>query len=131
MSRSSASGSAPASDASSAAARGRSSRSPRRSVAATRIAMGVTRSAIAATRSASSLITSRYVRNTGGAHLAGDIRPPPANSLVRDHRDDDAGRMVDTVAVLSDIHGVLPALDAVLAEPDVRDADAIVLTGDM
>jgi predicted phosphodiesterase len=39
--------------------------------------------------------------------------------------------MPDTVAVLSDIHGVLPALDAVLAEPDVRDADVIVLTGDM
>jgi predicted phosphodiesterase len=37
----------------------------------------------------------------------------------------------DTVAVLSDIHGVLPALDAVLAEPDVRAADVIVLTGDM
>lgn len=35
------------------------------------------------------------------------------------------------VAVLSDIHGVLPALDAVLAEPDVRDADRIVLTGDI
>ena len=39
--------------------------------------------------------------------------------------------MPDTVAVLSDIHGVLPALEAVLAEPDVRDADVIVLTGDM
>jgi predicted phosphodiesterase len=39
--------------------------------------------------------------------------------------------MADTVAVLSDIHGVLPALDAVLAEPDVCDADLIVLTGDM
>lgn len=39
--------------------------------------------------------------------------------------------MVDTVAVLSDIHGVLPALEAVLAEPDVRDADAVVLTGDI
>jgi predicted phosphodiesterase len=35
-----------------------------------------------------------------------------------------------TVAVLSDIHGVLPALEAVLAEPDVRDADLVVLTGD-
>src|SRR6266508_5803388 len=34
------------------------------------------------------------------------------------------------VAVLSDIHGVLPALEAVLAEPDVRSADLIVLTGD-
>ncbi|MEP6598604.1 MAG: metallophosphoesterase family protein [Actinomycetota bacterium] len=36
-----------------------------------------------------------------------------------------------TVAVLSDVHGVLPALDAVLAEPAVRDADLIVVTGDL
>jgi predicted phosphodiesterase len=35
------------------------------------------------------------------------------------------------VAVLSDIHAVLPALEAVLAEPDVRSADLIVLTGDI
>jgi predicted phosphodiesterase len=35
------------------------------------------------------------------------------------------------VAVLSDIHAVLPALEAVLAEPDVRAADQIVLTGDI
>ncbi|HEU4947249.1 MAG TPA: metallophosphoesterase family protein [Kribbella sp.] len=35
------------------------------------------------------------------------------------------------VAVLSDIHGVLPALEAVLAEPDVQGADRIVLTGDI
>lgn len=35
------------------------------------------------------------------------------------------------VAVLSDIHGVLPALEAVLAEPDVVTADRIVLLGDM
>ncbi|GAA2387378.1 metallophosphoesterase family protein [Nonomuraea africana] len=35
------------------------------------------------------------------------------------------------IAVLSDIHGVLPALEAVLAEPDVTAADLIVLTGDM
>jgi len=34
------------------------------------------------------------------------------------------------VAVLSDIHGVLPVLDAVLAEPDVVAADRIVVTGD-
>jgi predicted phosphodiesterase len=39
--------------------------------------------------------------------------------------------MVASVAVLSDIHGVLPALDAVLAEPAVRDAERIVLTGDV
>ncbi|MEV0621045.1 metallophosphoesterase family protein [Nonomuraea sp. NPDC050404] len=35
------------------------------------------------------------------------------------------------VAVLSDIHGVLPALEAVLAEPEVAGADLIVPTGDM
>lgn len=40
-------------------------------------------------------------------------------------------RMVATVAVLSDIHGVLPALEAVLAEPDVAAADRIMLTGDI
>jgi predicted phosphodiesterase len=34
------------------------------------------------------------------------------------------------IAVLSDIHGVLPALEAVLAEPAVQAADRIVLTGD-
>ena len=28
--------------------------------------------------------------------------------------------MLTSVAVLSDVHGVLPALDAVLAEPEVR-----------
>jgi len=39
--------------------------------------------------------------------------------------------MVASVAVLSDIHGVLPALDAVLAEPDVASAARIVLTGDI
>ncbi|MEK8109046.1 metallophosphoesterase family protein [Micromonospora sp. M12] len=33
--------------------------------------------------------------------------------------------------MLSDIHGVLPALEAVLAEPDVAAADLIVLTGDI
>ncbi|MFJ7216758.1 metallophosphoesterase family protein [Amycolatopsis sp. NPDC098790] len=36
-----------------------------------------------------------------------------------------------TVAVLADIHGVLPALDAVLAEPDVVAAEKIVLLGDL
>lgn len=38
--------------------------------------------------------------------------------------------MVDTVAVLSDIHGMLPALEAVLAEPVIDHADLIVVTGD-
>ncbi|MER7439246.1 metallophosphoesterase family protein [Micromonospora avicenniae] len=39
--------------------------------------------------------------------------------------------MLTNVAVLSDIHGVLPALEAVLTEPDVAAADLIVLTGDI
>jgi predicted phosphodiesterase len=38
--------------------------------------------------------------------------------------------VVETVAVLSDVHGVLPVLEAVLAEPDVRAADLVVVTGD-
>lgn len=38
--------------------------------------------------------------------------------------------MIRSVAVLSDIHGVLPVLEAVLAEPEVADADLIVVTGD-
>jgi predicted phosphodiesterase len=37
----------------------------------------------------------------------------------------------DRIAVLSDIHGVLPALESVLAEPEVAGADRIVLTGDL
>ena len=36
-----------------------------------------------------------------------------------------------TVAVISDIHGVLPALEAVLDEPAVRRADVIVALGDI
>lgn len=39
--------------------------------------------------------------------------------------------MPASVAVLSDIHGVLPALDAVLGEPEVIAADALVVTGDI
>jgi putative phosphoesterase len=38
--------------------------------------------------------------------------------------------MVSSVAVLSDIHGVLPALEAVLAEPAVATAERVVVTGD-
>jgi predicted phosphodiesterase len=34
-------------------------------------------------------------------------------------------------AVLADIHGNLPALSAVLGEPDVAGADAVVLLGDI
>ncbi len=35
------------------------------------------------------------------------------------------------VAILADIHGHAPALDAVLAEPDVASADLIVINGDL
>ncbi len=38
--------------------------------------------------------------------------------------------MVVSVAVLSDVHGVLPVLEAVLGEPQVQDADLVVVTGD-
>ena len=38
--------------------------------------------------------------------------------------------MIRSVAVLSDIHGVLPVLEAVLSEPAVAAADLIVVTGD-
>jgi hypothetical protein len=38
---------------------------------------------------------------------------------------------MESAAVLSDIHGVLPALDAVLAQPAVRGTDRIVPTGDI
>ncbi|MBM6403739.1 metallophosphoesterase family protein [Phycicoccus sp. CSK15P-2] len=36
-----------------------------------------------------------------------------------------------TVALLSDTHGVLPVLEAVLTEPEVRAADLVVVTGDL
>ena len=39
--------------------------------------------------------------------------------------------MVSRVAVLSDVHGVLPVLEAVLAEPAVAAAELIVVTGDL
>jgi predicted phosphodiesterase len=39
--------------------------------------------------------------------------------------------MVTSVAVLSDIHAVMPALEAVLAEPALQAAERIVLTGDI
>ncbi|MFF4768693.1 MULTISPECIES: metallophosphoesterase family protein [unclassified Streptomyces] len=38
---------------------------------------------------------------------------------------------VRSAAVLSDLHGVLPVLEAVLAEPDVREAELLVFTGDL
>ncbi len=56
----------------------------------------------------------------GAAHLAGVRR------RLRPARE----QVLSTVAVLSDVHGVLPVLDAVLAEPQVAAADLVVVTGD-
>lgn len=39
--------------------------------------------------------------------------------------------MVERIAVLSDTHGVLPCLNAVLGERDVESADMVVVTGDI
>jgi predicted phosphodiesterase len=39
--------------------------------------------------------------------------------------------MAAMVAVLSDVHGVLPVLEGVLAEPDVAAADLVVVCGDL
>jgi predicted phosphodiesterase len=50
--------------------------------------------------------------------------------LPRDRHVATEGKHV-TVAVISDIHGVLPALDAVLDEPAVRRADVILALGDI
>jgi predicted phosphodiesterase len=38
--------------------------------------------------------------------------------------------MPSSVAVLSDIHGMLPALDRVLEEPAIGRAELLVVTGD-
>lgn len=38
--------------------------------------------------------------------------------------------MLESVAVIADVHGVLPVLEAVMAEPDLRAADRIVVCGD-
>jgi predicted phosphodiesterase len=64
----------------------------------------------------------------GGSHSA--LRPWRTRWSGDETQDDD-GAVIDRVAVLSDVHGVLPALTAVLAEPDVRAAELIVLTGDI
>ena len=39
--------------------------------------------------------------------------------------------MTRSIAVLSDTHGVLPTLEAVLAETDVQAAEVVVVTGDL
>jgi putative phosphoesterase len=37
---------------------------------------------------------------------------------------------MESIAVISDVHGVLPVLEAVLSQPEVRQADRIVVCGD-
>src|SRR5918999_505280 len=57
---------------------------------------------------------------------AGDFRPTPSEFADAGSR----GERVKQVAVLSDVHGNLPALEAVLAEPDVAGADLVISAGD-
>jgi putative phosphoesterase len=57
-----------------------------------------------------------------------DAPTDPTADAVRNHV---LRPVIDRVAVLSDVHGVLPALTAVLAEPDVQAAELVVLTGDI
>jgi putative phosphoesterase len=64
-------------------------------------------------------------------HDTDAVTNPSAGAGAAAVRDRTAGAVIDRVAVLSDVHGVLPALTAVLAEPDVRTAELIVLTGDI
>jgi predicted phosphodiesterase len=56
--------------------------------------------------------------------------PDPESALESETGPDPVGTP-DRVAVLADIHGNLPALNAVLAEPDVLTADLVVLLGDI
>jgi len=57
--------------------------------------------------------------------VAGQRQPPGVENGSM------AYRRAALVAVLADVHGNLPALSAVLAEPDVAAADAVVLLGDI
>jgi putative phosphoesterase len=61
--------------------------------------------------------------------LRAESRAPGPPAWERDGMGGHRGEL-GTVAVLSDVHGVLPVLEAVLDEPDVRAADAVVVTGD-
>jgi predicted phosphodiesterase len=54
-----------------------------------------------------------------------------ANRLVFGRAAREGDGVIDRVAVLADVHCVLPALLAVLAEEEVRGADRIVLAGDV
>ena len=56
---------------------------------------------------------------------------PGAAPATRVENGSMAYRRAALVAVLADVHGNLPALSAVLAEPDVAASDAVVLLGDI
>ena len=64
------------------------------------------------------------------AHEPSTMLLPGADRIVRGAALCNSRDMPFTVAVLSDIHGMLVALDRVLAEPAVAAADLIVVTGD-
>ena len=63
----------------------------------------------------------------------GRVRPAlkPATATSPGADNNGMARPAAVVAVLADIHGNLPALNAVLGEPGVAAADAVVLLGDI
>lgn len=62
------------------------------------------------------------LRDNAGSAGSRTIAPPGGSHSI-------VVTILKRVAVLSDIHGVLPALDVVLGEPEVHCADRVVLTG--
>jgi predicted phosphodiesterase len=60
-----------------------------------------------------------------------ELNRSPAARPAWAENDDMELRQAAVVAVLADIHGNLPALEAVLSEADVAAADAVVLLGDI
>src|ERR1700733_10240669 len=71
----------------------------------------------------------REIAGPGFRYRSGNPKSSSASGCAQRYRPGMA-TAAGSVAVLSDIHGVLPVLDAVLAQPDVQAADLIVVCGD-
>src|ERR1700733_9788772 len=71
----------------------------------------------------------REIAGPGFRYRSGNPKSSSASGCAERYRPGMVA-LVESVAVLSDIHGVLPVLDAVLAQPDVQAADLIVVCGD-
>jgi predicted phosphodiesterase len=63
--------------------------------------------------------------------VTGPAAEPDPETALEPETGPDRTAVLERVAVLADIHGNLPALNAVLAEPDVLTADLVVLLGDI